>query len=127
MRHPCRDGRTCGTDHGLGCPLCRRKRRKSVPPVRSERRRIRTSDKRKPRHTAGASASQAVFPLGMNGVYALVIGRADERLHRIPEVYRMLSTHMQIEGSLRVVAFDELEMVGYVEPRDQQEFLDTGI
>ena len=52
-----------------------------------------------------------VCPLRMNGVYALVIGSADERLQRLPEVYRMLSSYVQIEGSVRVVAFDQLEMV----------------
>src|SRR5262249_14411457 len=66
--------------------------------------------------TTGAPRVRAignVCPLGMNGVYALVIGGTDERLQRFPEVYRMLLTYVQIEGSPRVVAFDQLEMVGY--------------
>jgi len=69
--------------------------------------------------TAGAPRVRAignVCPLRMNGVYALVIGSADERLQRLPEVYRMLSSYVQIEGSVRVVAFDQLEMVGDVVP-----------
>lgn len=57
-----------------------------------------------------------VRPLRMNRVDALVIGRTDERLNRLAEVHRMLGTHMQIEVSPRVVAFDQLEMVGDVEP-----------
>ena len=55
-------------------------------------------------------------PLRMDRVHALVIGGADERLQRFAEGYRMLRTDMQIEGSLRVVAFDQLEMVGYSVP-----------
>src|SRR5262249_31550256 len=56
--------------------------------------------------------------LGMNAVLTLVVRRADERLDRISEGYRVLRGDVQIEASPRVVAFDELKVIGDSVPRN---------
>jgi hypothetical protein len=58
--------------------------------------------------------------LRMSSIYSLVVGRADKGLERIPKFHRMLSTDMQIEQPSGLETLDQLEMVGYVVPRDQQ-------
>src|SRR5215472_4202260 len=56
----------------------------------------------------------------MSSKYSLVVGCADKGLERIPKLHRVLSTDMQIERPSGLEALDQLEMVGYVVPRDQQ-------